>query len=103
MIRPAILIAALSAQPAIAHDAWIHGEPVPAWVKADCCGQADAHRILPEAVHITAGGYQIDGLPGVIPFSRVLPSQDGAVWVFFNERGLPDPQIFCAFFPVNGV
>ena len=37
---------ALFASAAHAHDRWDNGEPVPAWVKTECCGPRDAHHLL---------------------------------------------------------
>src|SRR3954471_16032782 len=31
--------------PAVAHDQWSDGSPIPAWVSNYCCGVADAHRL----------------------------------------------------------
>lgn len=90
------------AAPAQAHDFWANGEPVPAWVKAQCCGPADAHRLNPAAVHIRADGYHIDGLDTVVPMARALPSMDGQYWGFWSVNLEPDPIIFCFFAPLNG-
>jgi hypothetical protein len=84
------------------HDFWSTGAPVPTWVKAQCCGQADAHQLRPSAVHIISGAYHIDGLRTVVPISRALPSQDGQYWGFWNPAGEPNPPIYCFFAPVNG-
>ena len=96
------LALALSAMPARAHDFWSNGEPVPAYVKANCCGPADAHHIKPAAVHIMADGYHIDGLDIVIPANRVLPSPDQEYWGFWNANAEPKPVVFCFFAPLNG-
>jgi len=99
-----LLIFAVSLLPcqALAHDYWANGAPVPAWVKARCCGPTDVHHLRAGAVHILADGYHIDGLKTVVPFERALPSQDGDYWGFWNPLSEPDPQIFCFFAPVNG-
>lgn len=102
-MRAIFLAAALFASPALAHDTWIHGEPIPAWVAQSCCGQADSHLLSPSQVHITPNGYRVDGIQSLIPIKKALPSQDGQYWIFFNEVGLPDPMIFCFFVPLNGV
>lgn len=95
--------ALLTASPALAHDYWSNGEPVPAGVKASCCGPADVHRLKPSAVHIQADGYHIDGLSTVIPISRAQPSPDGSYWAFFPNASGPDAPIYCFFAPLNGV
>jgi hypothetical protein len=37
--------------PTNAHDYWADGKAVPNWVKASCCGPADAHHLRPDQVH----------------------------------------------------
>ncbi len=98
-----LLAGAFVAGPALAHDYWADGEPVPAWVKASCCGPQDVHHLRAGAVHIMADGYHIDGLTTVIPIARALPSPDGSYWGFWNAGNEPNPVIFCFFAPVNGV
>lgn len=88
--------------PAAAHDAWANGEPVPAWVKAYCCGPQDVHHLDARAVHIMADGYHIDGLDTVVPAERALPSPDGTYWAFWSPAAEPSPTIYCFFAPVNG-
>lgn len=97
------LASALLCAPASAHDFWANGEPVPPWVKAQCCGPQDVHRLRAGAVHIMADGYHIDGLTTVIPTSRALPSVDGNYWAFWNPVSEPSPVIYCFFAPQNGV
>lgn len=92
---------ALSTQ-AQGHDFWANGEPLPPWVKAECCGPGDAHHLRFSAVHIMHDGYHIDGLKTVVPIERALPSQDGQAWAFWNPLGEPTPVIFCFFYPLNG-
>lgn len=102
-MKSILLTAALIATtPAIAHDAWSTGEEVPAWVKADCCGKADAHHIKFSSIHVTNGGYKIDGLNIVIPFSRALPSQDGEAWGFWSAYSEPTTLVYCFFYPNSG-
>ncbi len=102
-IRSWMLVSALFATPAMAHDAWSNGEPVPPWVKAECCGPQDVHHLRAGAVHIRPDGYHIDGIETVVPISRALPSPDGGYWAFWNPQGEPAPAIFCFFAPLNGV
>jgi hypothetical protein len=73
-----------------AHDRWDNGEPVPAWVKTECCGPKDAHRLRPDQLRRnSAGDYVVDVYPEPIPARRALPSQDGDYWVFFyNDYGV---------------
>jgi hypothetical protein len=96
------LASTILSAPALAHDFWANGEPVPPWVKAQCCGPRDVHHLRAGAVHIMADGYHIDGLNTVIPISRALPSPDGNYWAFWNPVSEPDPAIFCFFAPLNG-
>jgi hypothetical protein len=99
------LIAAvlLLSTPALAHDHWSNGEPVPAWVKSQCCGKDDAHHLRASAVHIMADGFHIDGLKTVVPMTSALPSPDGSYWAFWSAASEPDPAIRCFFAPLNGV
>ena len=73
------------AQRATAHDVWADGDPVPAWVKAQCCGISDAHHLRAEQVHVTAEGYRLDGYRAIVGESRLLPSPDGTWWVFYRD------------------
>jgi hypothetical protein len=80
------LTALVLASPAAAHDTWSSGDPVPDWVKRDCCSQAHAHHVDEAAIHALPDGYHIDGYRHVIPYSKVLPSPDGTTWLFFETR-----------------
>ena len=85
-----------------AHDVWRTGEVVPDWVKHQCCGVSDAHRLEPGQVRRVEGGYRVDGYPDLIPASLLLPSQDGDWWVFYRMH--PDrsySRVFCFFGPLN--
>ena len=86
--RIAVLLFALSASGAEAHDYWSDGKPVPDWVKASCCGPADAHHLRPEQVHRASDDYYtIDGYVRRIPVGQALPSQDGDYWIFYRDDG----------------
>jgi hypothetical protein len=102
-MKSLILAAALIVEPALAHDKWGNGDPVEAWVKAQCCGPSDVHHIPTSAIHIKSDGYHIAGINTVVPTSRVLPSPDGTYWGFWSPSSEPDPVIFCFFAPLNGV
>lgn len=99
---PIILCGVLAASPTLAHDFWDDHTPVPAWVKAQCCGPNDVHHLPASAVHILPDGYHIDGIRTVVPAHRALPSPDGTYWAFWNSVGEPEPVIFCFFAPLNG-
>lgn len=92
---------ALSTQ-AQSHDRWGNGDPVEPWVRAQCCGPQDVHRIPASAIHIMADGFHIDDIETVVPMSKVLPSPDGFYYGFWNPLGEPKPVIFCFFAPLNG-
>jgi hypothetical protein len=85
------LAAGLSLFPSTArtHARWDNGEPVPAWVKTECCGPTDAHHLRPDQVRRNAAGdYVVDIYPDPIPAHIALPSQDGDYWLFFyNDYG----------------
>jgi hypothetical protein len=106
MMRALIACAALAltyAQaPALAHDFWANGEPVPAWVKKSCCGPEDVHHLRPDQVHLLADGYHIDGLDVVVPEAKALPSPDGTYWAFWNPLLKPKPLVYCLFVPFRG-
>lgn len=88
---------------ALAHDQWSDGEPVPNWVKSQCCGISDAHHLRAEQVHVTAGGYRLDGYGQILPENQLQPSPDGSWWVFY--RDYPDgsqSSVYCFFGPENG-
>ena len=85
--------------PAHAHDKWADGTAVPAWVKASCCGPNDAH--MDPRLGRTETGYRVDDLLNVVPFDRVLPSQDGHVWAFYNPDSGPGALVFCLFIPMS--
>jgi len=97
-----ILLVALVASPALAHDFWSNGDPVPAWTKKWCCGDNDVHRLYPGAVHILADGYHVDGLATVLPFSKAIPSPDGQYWAFFRDEEGPEAHVSCFYAPANG-
>lgn len=96
------LVAGLGLFPsaAHAHDRWDNGEPVPAWVKTECCGPKDAHHLRPDQVRRNApGDYVVDIYPVPIPAHIALPSQDGDYWLFFyNDFGVYG-SVRCFFVP----
>ena len=83
-----------------AHDHWVNGEPVPAWIKTECCGPKDAHHLRPDQVRRNAAGdYVVDIYPDPIPARMALPSQDGDYWLFFyNDYGFYG-SVRCFFAP----
>ena len=86
-----------------AHDAWSNGDPVPAWVKEQCCGPADAHHLSAEQVHVTPDGYRLDGYTRVIREDRLLPSPDGSWWGFYrNYDDGSQSTVYCFFGPERG-
>jgi hypothetical protein len=95
-------IAALEVGQANAHDSWASGDPIPGWVKSQCCGPSDAHHLNPSQVHVTPTGYRVDGYYAVIPESRLLPSPDGDWWVFYRDKanGNQGPA-YCFFGPAQ--
>ena len=88
----------LSCVPAVAHDQWADGSPIPDWVKASCCGPADAHKLTPEQVHhLDNGNWKVDGLQTEITSKQTIPSQDGNYWVFYRD---PAGSVYCFFAPL---
>lgn len=93
----------LSPSEAHAHDYWSDGKAIPEWVKASCCGQADAHHLRPEQVHrISDGYYLVDGYVRSIPVGQALPSQDGDYWIFYRDDGASGQSgVYCFFVPME--
>lgn len=98
-----LLVLMIGTGPGFPHDKWADGSPVPPWVKAACCGPADAHELRPDQVHEGKDGIHIDGYPDLIPYSEVLPSQDGSIWAFYRQIPTTDgsvqfSKIYCFFY-----
>jgi hypothetical protein len=106
--RYALIAICWFVSPACAHDYWEDGKAVPNWVKASCCGPADAHHLRPDQVHKVDGEeakklrpkyahflgdhfeyYVVDGYlrPIYAYGSNVIPSQDGDYWLFYDNGG----------------
>lgn len=99
------------ASPAAAHNEWANGKPVPDWVKAACCGPADAHPLRPDQVQDEGDFCVVDGDFGgpyngkiyktihigdgrSAPNPSAIPSQDGDHWIFYRDgRGQCDRAI----------
>jgi hypothetical protein len=104
------ILGALTVVPACAHDQWTNGAPIPDWVKASCCGPADAHHLTSEQVHRYGGYYRVDGYHRPIPIALALPSQDGDYWIFYRDKdGAPGAKgagsdgqsgVYCFFAPM---
>ena len=102
-----------------AHDIWInrgaYKNPAGEW----CCGAEDCGVVSPHAVHAVSGGYSVvgtvtygkaitgnahdgpttqDQVNELIPYSRALPSPDGAYWRCKRPDGTPR----CFFAPPPG-
>ena len=105
-----VILAALVALPACAHDQWANGAPIPDWVKASCCGPADAHHLTSDQVHRDGDYYRVDGFLRPIPIAVALPSQDGDYWIFYRDKdGAPgingggsggQSGVYCFFVPM---
>jgi hypothetical protein len=94
---------ALGVAPAVAHDLWSNGKPVPSWVKAACCGEADAHRLRPDQVRQNdRGDYLVQGYRDPIAAKFALPSEDGDYWIFYRDNlDGSRSAVFCFFVPMN--
>ena len=85
-----------------AHDVWVNATPVPAWIKAACCGPADAHHLTPDQVHRSDDYYQVDGYHVPIPAKFALPSQDGDYWIFYRQGNDGfQSGVYCFFVPME--
>lgn len=92
-----VTLLSLASFPATGHDKWANGEQVPQWVSTACCGQADAHILGSNDYWIDAHGFHVVGIDQAVPIDKVLPSQDGKVWAFYNVRSR-DGVIHCVFY-----
>ena len=103
-MRLATLLALpLTLSPALAHDVWSNGIPVPDWVKSSCCGKAEAHLVDPQDVHHNSdeGYYYFDaGYQGKVQDKIVLPSEDGRYWIFYACPGA-NCTVHCFFVPMS--
>jgi len=103
-LRPVIALAAcLIAGAASAHNVGCDGRPVPAHIKAACCGVADAHRVDANNVSRDGSGNWIvanDGRTFTIPDERVEPSPDGCIWLFYSPSS-PLPAVYCFLMPMD--
>ena len=90
-----------------AHPAWSNGMPIPDWIKAACCGPADAHRLTADQVHGPyehldgSRYYDVDGYRHQVNVAAI-PSEDGDYWIFYRT----DPSgsqsgVYCFFVPMN--
>jgi len=95
-----LLAALVLASPAAAHDQWSNDMPIPAWIKASCCGKADVHHLRPDQVHQTENYYEVDGYRGRIERKVALPSEDGDYWIFYSENGGVQSSVWCFFVPM---
>ena len=94
----------ITSVPVIAHERWADGSEIPAWVSQYCCGVADAHRHTLRQIYKVEGGWRVEGYAHTIPDERVLPSQDGDVWLFY--KAYPDgyqSTPFCFFIPQGSI
>ena len=108
--RIAVILFALSASAADAHDYWSDGKAIPDWVKSSCCGPADAHHLTSDQVHRYGDYYRVDGYLRPIPIALALPSQDGDYWIFYRDKnGAPgingggsggQSGVYCFFVPM---
>lgn len=102
MLRIVVFAALWTGDRASAHDTWANGDPIPAWVKAACCGPSDAHRLEPSQAHREGTSWVVDGLPGVRwSEEKVFESQDGYVWAFYKTYDGGLTYTFCLFVPLS--
>jgi hypothetical protein len=69
------------ASPASAHDYWSDGRRVDPVTKNLCCSGADTKELDASLVKQEKGGYLLIDTNEFIPFERVQPSPDSAIWV----------------------
>jgi hypothetical protein len=106
-----LYLAAIAAVPirAQAHDSWISRGGLRNAAGEWCCGLGDCGLVDAEAVHVSAGGYEIHGnvtigfdegaivtrVDELVPFAEAQPSPDGAYW----RCKRPDGSRRCFFAP----
>jgi hypothetical protein len=90
-----------------AHDTWANGDPIPAWIKAACCGSADARRLTADQVHGSyehpdaTRYYDVDGYRHQVTVAAI-PSEDGDYWVFYRtDPSGSQSRVFCFFVPMD--
>lgn len=90
----------------LSHDYWSNGKKVPDWVKASCCGEADAHLLRPDQVGQSEVNGKLvwrihmdDGRVIDVEYNKALPSQDGNYWIFCTDA--KDPPVYCFFAPLD--
>ena len=82
------------ATPASAHDFWSNGHRVDPITKNLCCSGSDTKELDPSMVGAVTGGFYLRDTGEFIPFDRVQPSPDNAIWV--SRWG---GQSKCFFYP----
>src|SRR6476620_9939814 len=66
---------------ASAHDLWANGRRVDPVTKNLCCSGADTKELDPSLVKLERGRFRLADTDEFIPFERVQPSPDNAIWV----------------------
>jgi hypothetical protein len=80
-----------------AHTQWVDGSSIPPWVKAECCGEADAHR--DDLILRLGGKTYVQGLDNPVDEEKIFDSQDGRVWAFYNQGVGRYATVYCLFVP----
>jgi hypothetical protein len=109
-----LAFAALTTENARAHDKTCDGNPVPARIKVDCCGEAEHHQLKPEQISRGPNNEYIvsfEGYTFVIPADKVWPSNDPCSHIFFenvwqivggNQMRFPGtPDVHCFLTPLD--
>lgn len=104
------IAAAMYAFPSFAHEVGCTGNPVPSWVKLECCGKADEHGVEPDQITRGSNDEYIvrSGLyTFIVPEDKVLPSADGCSHIFYADqtgyeaRDAGQPMVYCFLIPMN--
>jgi len=97
-------VTSMCSAPAVAHDQWADGSPIPAWVSKYCCGAADAHRLKVSQIYRVEGGWRAEGHDYLIREHEVLPSLDEHVWLFYSILGDgSQSHAICFFLPQGSI
>ena len=107
MTRLAVLAASLClATGAAAHEAECNNRPVPAQIKASCCGKADHHFVPEAAISHESGVWvvTVDRWTFRIPDDHAQPADDGCYHIFFSDTitdGAGMPRVWCWQVPMD--
>jgi hypothetical protein len=112
-VRSTLIVLVAFSQPVQSHESWIsrnmYRDPLTGQL---CCNEQDCHILSSEEVRQSEGSFEIE-IPHFgatkkfsIPFSRVLPSQDGEYWACLSSEAFSKGRgvtlgVRCFFAPLE--